>query len=71
MRLRSKGLIRTLRIVRRLEAGERLMLAQLSKDYAVTGRTIRRDFEAIEAAGYPMRTDKGYGREHSIWWLLR
>ena len=73
LRLRSRGLIRALRIVRRLEAGERLLLAPLAADYGVTTRTIRRDFAAIEEAGYPLRTDaiSHGGAEPGIWWFLR
>ena len=71
--MRNEGLVRLVRIFRALDAGERFTMKDLSEQYAVHPRTIRRYLYAIEEAW-------GISLEHSCdvdghwrgyWWLPR
>lgn len=64
---RNLALIRTLSIVRDLQRGQ-YGLAVLASRYGVTPRTIRRDLEAIEAAG--IRLEKQRDDRDSEWRIL-
>lgn len=52
--MRNACLVRTLRMIEALRV-RRLTLEQLASEHGVTTRTVRRDLEAISAAGLPLR----------------
>lgn len=55
---RNATLIRTLRLARRLHGVHRSpRLAVLADELNVTTRTIRRDIDALEVAGWPLPPD--------------
>jgi len=70
---RNSGLVRCLRLMRGLAGGRRANLQQLSREFHVHQRTIRRDFEALEAAGVPVghTPESGAGPAGLFWWLPR
>ena len=51
---RNKELIRQWTMLRHLAAGKTNTIKKLSEDLEVTTRTIRRDLEALQAAGFPI-----------------
>jgi predicted DNA-binding transcriptional regulator YafY len=51
---RNRQMIRTLTLLQLLESRNGRTLDELAADTGVTTRTIRRDLEAIEAAGIPL-----------------
>lgn len=57
---RSATLIRTLSLLRVLEQGRSFTLYELAQRFGVTTRTIRRDFQALEAAGYLLEVAQGW-----------
>jgi len=64
---RNSQLTRALQLIERLK-GQRATLIELSQDFGVTTRTIRRDLEAISAAGIPLQsTDESGG----FWFVSR
>lgn len=69
---RHESLVRAIAILRMLEGGARVRLAPLSERFGVHPRTIRRDIDALEAAGVPITTKGGSSRWKSgVWWLCR
>ena len=66
---RHRVLIRTLSILRGLEAGRRVTVTGLAAEYHVSPRTIWRDFEAFQDAGYPICAypDSGEGAPKEFW----
>ena len=54
---RNRQIIRTWRIVRELSVAGRTFNA-LAEDLGVTTRTVRRDIEALEEAGFPLVQDE-------------
>lgn len=70
--MRSEALARAVSILRLLESGRRVTLHALADQFGVHHRTIRRDLEALEAAGVPITTAPGVTRWQSgEWWLCR
>jgi predicted DNA-binding transcriptional regulator YafY len=70
--MRNGAVIRAIAILRLLESGRPVRLAPLSARFGVHERTIRRDIEALEAAGVPITTKGGSTRWCSgVWWLCR
>lgn len=68
---RNAALIRCLRILRHLEAGHRVTMQACAERFRVHQRTIRRDLEALEAAGVPLTHQHEYkgSVERAIWWI--
>ena len=69
---RNETLIRALSLLRLLQQGKRHQLRDLAAKFRVSTRTIRRDFEALEAAGYLLaRVDEPYeyGDDNGRWQL--
>ncbi len=64
---RNAEVIRQWSILRDLEASRRLTIDDLAERTAVTTRTIRRDLEALQAAGFPLY-DEVY--ENKKYWTL-
>jgi predicted DNA-binding transcriptional regulator YafY len=54
---RNRQIIRTLTIVRELSVARR-SLNSLAEEFGTNARTIRRDLEALEAAGFPLVQDE-------------
>lgn len=69
---RQASLVRALTILRTLEGGGRWTLHALAEQVGGHQRTIRRDLEALEAAGVPITTEPGVTRwQAGEWWLCR
>lgn len=70
---RSVTLVRVLSLLRVLETGHGFRLDDLAQRFGVTTRTIRRDFEALDAAGYLLRVTHGrqYYDARGRWRLAR
>lgn len=69
---RNAGLVRALAILRAFEQGGRLTVLGLSELFGVSPRTIRRDIEALEAAGVPITNEPGVNCwQVGEWWLCR
>jgi hypothetical protein len=66
--MRSGETIRQLRILKRIEASRYVTLPELAKEHDVTLRTIRRDIEALQEAGFPLYDDRS---GHRKFWRLR
>lgn len=64
---RNAEVIRQWNILRDLEASRRLTIDDLSKRTGVTTRTIRRDLEALQSAGFPLYDEVHDGRKY---WTL-
>lgn len=64
---RNAEVIRQWNILRDLEASRRLTIDDLSKRTGVTTRTIRRDLEALQSAGFPLFDETHDGRKY---WTL-
>lgn len=70
--MRNAALTRAIAILRMLEGGARVRLAPLAEMFGVHERTVRRDIEALEAAGVPITKDEGVTRwQAGEWWLCR
>ena len=69
---RNGGLVRALAILRVFEQGGRLTMFTLAERFGVSVRTIRRDLEALQAAGVPLTSEHEPGIGHrGEWWLCR
>lgn len=66
--MRNSEVIRQWKILKTIEAGHYSSAAQLAEDYGVTERTIRRDIEALQEAGFPLYDDRDGGRK--VWRLV-
>ena len=69
--MRNQALVRTLTLLRLLQARGRWTLLELAGTFRVSTRTVRRDLAALEDAGYPIgheHTRGGHGEE-GTWWL--
>ena len=66
--MRNAEVIRQWKILKRIEAGRYTSTADLADEHAVTERTIRRDIEALQEAGFPLYDDRTDGRK--VWRLV-
>jgi proteasome accessory factor B len=66
--VRNAEVIRQWKILKRIEAGRYTSTADLAQEHAVTERTIRRDIEALQEAGFPLYDDRAEGRK--VWRLV-
>jgi predicted DNA-binding transcriptional regulator YafY len=66
--LRNAEVIRQWKILKRIEAGRYTTSADLAAEHGVTERTIRRDIEALQEAGFPLYDERSDGRK--IWRLV-
>jgi proteasome accessory factor B len=66
---RSAEVIRQWTILRELEAARRLTIDDMARLTGVTTRTIRRDLEALQSAGFPLFDEAYEGRKY--WTLER
>ena len=68
---RNRTLVRGLSLLRLLEDGRHYQLQELAKTFGVCVRTIRRDLEALEEVGVPLRHEweaDSPGRP-GTWWV--
>jgi predicted DNA-binding transcriptional regulator YafY len=66
--MRNAEVIRQWKILKTVEAGRYTTAADLAGQYGVTERTIRRDIEALQEAGFPLYDDRVDGRK--VWRLV-
>jgi predicted DNA-binding transcriptional regulator YafY len=66
--MRNAEVIRQWKILRRIEAGRLTTVRDLAEEHQVTERTIRRDLEALQEAGFPLYDDRHEGRR--VWRLV-
>jgi predicted DNA-binding transcriptional regulator YafY len=66
--MRNAEVIRQWKILKTVEAGRHNTTQTLAKDHGVTERTIRRDIEALQEAGFPLYDDREDGRR--VWRLV-
>src|SRR5512145_3010879 len=66
--MRNAEVIRQWRILKTVEAGRHTTSTALSERLGVTERTIRRDIEALQEAGFPLYDDKQNGKK--VWRLI-
>lgn len=66
--MRNAEVIRQWNILKRIEAGRYTSTADLAKEHGVTDRTIRRDIEALQEAGFPLYDEQAEGRK--VWRLV-
>ena len=66
--MRNAEVIRQWKILKAIEAGRFVGSAQLAAEHGVTERTIRRDVEALQEAGFPLYDDRANGRK--VWRLV-
>jgi predicted DNA-binding transcriptional regulator YafY len=66
--LRNAEVIRQWKILKRIEAGRYTTAQDLADEHGVTERTIRRDIEALQEAGFPLYDERVEGRK--IWRLV-
>src|SRR3989441_13160864 len=66
--MRNAEVIRQWKILKRIEAGRYTTSQDLADEHRVTDRTIRRDIEAREEAGFPLYDERAAGRK--IWRLV-
>jgi predicted DNA-binding transcriptional regulator YafY len=66
--MRNAEVIRQWRILKTIEANHHATTAALARDCGVTERTIRRDIEALQEAGFPLYDDREAGRK--VWRLV-
>src|ERR687892_2441460 len=64
---RNAEVIRQWTILRELEASRRLTIDEMAGKTGVTTRTIRRDLEALQSAGFPLYDGSHDGKKY---WLL-
>ena len=64
---RNAEVIRQWSILRELEASRRVTIDELAEQTGVTTRTIRRDLEALQTAGFPLFDDVIDGKRY---WTL-
>jgi predicted DNA-binding transcriptional regulator YafY len=66
--VRNAEVIRQWKILKRIEAGRHTSTASLAEEHGVTERTIRRDLEALQEAGFPLYDEREDGRK--VWRLV-
>ena len=66
--MRNAEVIRQWKILKRIEAGRYTTAQDLADEHGVTERTIRRDIEALQEAGFPLYDERTDGRK--IWRLV-
>ena len=66
--MRNAEVIRQWKILKRIEAGRYTTAQDLADEHGVTERTIRRDIEALQEAGFPLYDERADGRK--IWRLV-
>jgi len=66
--VRNAEVIRQWKILKRIEAGRYTTSQDLADEHGVTERTIRRDIEALQEAGFPLYDERSEGRK--IWRLV-
>ena len=66
--MRNAEVIRQWKILKRIEAGRYTSSQDLAEEHGVTERTIRRDIEALQEAGFPLYDERSDGRK--IWRLV-
>jgi len=66
--MRNAEVIRQWKILKTIEAGHFTSTARLATALGVTERTIRRDVEALQEAGFPLYDDRADGRK--VWRLV-
>jgi predicted DNA-binding transcriptional regulator YafY len=66
--VRNAEVIRQWKILKTIEAGRYSTTAALAEEHGVTERTIRRDIEALQEAGFPLYDERADGRK--IWRLV-
>ena len=66
--MRNAEVIRQWRILKRIEAGRYTSTRDLGEEHEVTDRTIRRDIEALQDAGFPLYDETVDGRR--VWRLI-
>jgi predicted DNA-binding transcriptional regulator YafY len=72
MSARLRTLTRCLRTIERLKV-RRATLAELAQESGVSTRTVRRDLEALSAAGVPVHNtaDAAANGYNGFWWVER
>jgi predicted DNA-binding transcriptional regulator YafY len=66
--MRNAEVIRQWKILKRIEAGRHTTGQELAEEHGVTERTIRRDVEALQEAGFPLYDERVDGRK--VWRLV-
>ncbi|MEE8218614.1 MAG: WYL domain-containing protein [Vicinamibacteria bacterium] len=66
--MRNAEVIRQWKILKTIEAGRWTSAAALAEEQGVTERTIRRDLEALQEAGFPLYDDRQDGKK--VWRLI-
>jgi predicted DNA-binding transcriptional regulator YafY len=66
--MRNAEVIRQWKILKKIEAGRWTSAAALAAEHGVTERTIRRDLEALQEAGFPLYDDRTDGKR--VWRLV-
>ncbi len=66
--MRNAEVIRQWQILKRIEAGRYTTAQDLADEHGVTERTIRRDIEALQEAGFPLYDERAEGRK--VWRLV-
>jgi predicted DNA-binding transcriptional regulator YafY len=66
--MRNAEVIRQWRILKRIEAGRFTSTQDLAKEHQVTDRTVRRDIEALQEAGFPLYDEIVNNRK--VWRLI-
>ena len=66
--MRNAEVIRQWKILKTIEAGRWTSAGALAEEHGVTERTIRRDLEALQEAGFPLYDDRQDGKK--VWRLI-
>ena len=66
--MRNAEVIRQWKILKTIEKGRFTSAAKLASEHGVTERTIRRDVEALQEAGFPLYDDRADGKK--VWRLV-
>ena len=66
--MRNAEVIRQWKILKRIEAGRFTSTQALADEHGVTERTIRRDIEALQEAGFPLYDERADGKK--VWRLV-
>jgi predicted DNA-binding transcriptional regulator YafY len=66
--VRNAEVVRQWKVLKQIEAGRLTTIAALAREHRVTERTIRRDIEALQEAGFPVYDDVVEKRK--VWRLL-